>query len=189
MDVHENVVGLGGPSHCAIAEHLPQLSLDDEVRHPGEVSADVVERGCRAEEIAFHIFGFAQQHPCVVYEGVVFVAFEPLLLLVGGASAFALGLFLDGVQRNGFLHLLDGAVVVAAGLGCLFYGVRFGGVNEQALGVVVLVVLGELYLLFVVGFAVVVDVVAGVKCMPKARAGGVFLGAARRSEQQRSRQG
>ena len=185
MDVHKNVVGLGGPSHCAIAEHLPQLSLGDEVRHPGEVSADVVERGCRTEEITFHIFGFAQQHPCVVYEGVVFVAFEPLLLLVGGASAFALGLFLDGVQRNGFLHLLDGAVVVAAGLGGFFNGMRLGWVNEQALGVVVLVVLGELYLLFVVGFAVVVDVVAGVERMPKARAGGVFLGAALAQDQHR----
>ena len=120
-----------------------------------------------------------------MYEWVVFVAFEPLLLLLGGASAFALGFFLDGVQRNGFLHFLDGAVVVAAGLGGFFNGMRFGGVNEQALGVVVLVVLGELYLLFVVGFSVVVDVIAGVERMPKARAGSVLLCAARAQDQHR----
>ena len=74
---------------------------------------------------------------------------------------------------------------VTGGLFGFVVSESLGRMHKETLRIVVLIVLGELYLLFVVGFAVVVDVVAGVERMPKARAGGVFLGAARAQDQHR----
>lgn len=60
-------------------------------------------------------------------EGVVLVALEPLLLFLGGFATFAARFFLYGVQRYGFLHLFDSAVVGASGFVGFFYRVSSAG--------------------------------------------------------------
>ena len=192
VDVHvgKHVVGLGGPAHGAVAQGLPQVALELQLGLPGEVAGDVVKGGTAAQEVALHVLGLGQHVPGVVQKRVVLVALHPLLVLgVVLLAGFLLGLLLDGVQRDGFLHLLDCAVKRAAGLRRLGVLVGFGRVNEQALRVVVLVVvLQQFYLLVVVGHAVVVHVVARVERLPKARAGRVFLGAARAQQHGRNGQ-
>ena len=111
--VGEHIVGLGGPPHSAVAQHFPHLCLCHEVGFPGEMACNVVECGGGAEEIAFHVLGLAHEIPCVVQEWVIFVTFQPLLVLwVVSLAVFALWLLFNGVQRNCFLHFLDCAVEV-----------------------------------------------------------------------------
>ena len=147
-----------------------------------------MERGCRAQEVALHVLSLGHHVPGVVDKRVVFLALEPFLVFwVVALASLALGLLLDGVQRDGLLHLLDGAVKVGAGLGGLGVVVGLGGVNEELGGVVVLiVVLEHLDLFLVVLLAVVIHVVARVHCMPKAAAGSVLLGAASPEERCRN---
>ena len=139
-----------------------------------------MESGGRTQEVAFHVLGLGEPVPGIVQEGVVLVTLEPLLELgVIALACFLFGFLLDGVQGDGLLHLLDGAVEAAAALGRLGIGLRLGGVDEQALRVVVLVVVFKnLYLFVVVGLAVIINIIACGECLPETRAGSVLLGAA-----------
>ena len=180
VNVCQHVVGLGGPSHGAVTQRFPHLGLLHQGGLPLEVARDVTERGSGIQEVAFHIFRLGQQVPAVVHEGVVLLALHPLaVLLVVVLAAFLLGLALDRVQRDGLLHLLDGAVKRAAGLGRLGVAQCLGRMDKHVLRVVVLVVLLHGFdLLVVVGLAMVVHVVACVHGLPESATGGVFLRAA-----------
>ena len=85
------------------------------------------------------------------------------------------------------MHLLDGTVEVGCRLSGLGVVVGLGRVDVELGGVVVLIfVLKLLDLFLIVLVAVVVHVVACVHGMPKARAGSVLLGAARREDRCRN---
>ena len=169
MDVGEHVVGLGDPTQGTVTQGFAHLALLYQVMLPREVAGDVAEGGCGVQEVALHVLGFGHQVPCVVQVGVVLVSGEPFLVFrVTAFTGLAFGLFLDGVQRDGLLHLLDGAVKTAAGLRSLGVGSGFGRMHVQALGVVVLVIVHHLlHLLVVVGLAVEVDVVLGGERVPE----------------------
>ena len=123
VDVCQDVVGLGSPAHGAVTECFPNLRFLHQVGLPREVARNVVEGGRRTQEVAFHVLGLGEHVPRIVQEGVILVALEPLLVLgVIALAGFLLGFLLDGVQGNGLLHLLDGAVKAAAALGRLGVG-------------------------------------------------------------------
>ena len=182
--VGKHVVGLGGPVHSAVTQGLPNLGFEHQVGFPREVSSNVVESGRRAQEVAFHVLRLSHEVPCIVDEWVILLALEPFLVLrVIALARFALGFFLYGVQRDGLLHLLDGAVKVGGGLCGLGIVIGLGGMNKELCRVVVLILVFQLLdLLAIVLLAVVVHIVAGVHRMPKTATGSVLLGAARRED-------
>ena len=95
VDVHQHVVGLGGPVHGAIAQRFPYLRLQHQLGFPLEVACNVVEGCRRAQEVALHVLRLGHEIPGVVDKRVILLALEPFLLL--GTVALALGLALDGV--------------------------------------------------------------------------------------------
>jgi len=106
-----------------------------------------------------------------------------LIFLVVALACLALGFALYRVQRNSLLHLLDGAVKAGAGLSGLRVAIGLGRVNEELCGIVVLIVIFKYFnLLAIVLVAVIVHVISRVHGMPKATAGSVLLGAARRDD-------
>ena len=73
-----------------------------------------MEGGRRCQEIALHVFGFRQHEPRIVDKGVVFLALEIFLVfLVVRLARLFRGLFLDGVEGDGLLHLFYRAVETA----------------------------------------------------------------------------
>ena len=134
VHVGQDVVGLGGPPHGAVAQGLTHLAFLYQVFLPREVARDVAEGGCSIQEVALHVLGLGQHVPGVVQIGVVFIAREPLLILgVASLAALAFGFLLDGVQGDGLLHFLDRTLKAAAGLRRFGVGTRFGRMHVQVL--------------------------------------------------------
>ena len=184
MNVRQHVVGLGGPFHGTVAQRLPNLRFKHEIGLPREVAGNVMESSCRAQEVALHILCLCHEVPGIVDEWVILLTLEPLLIfLVVALACLALGFALYRVQRNSLLHLLDGAVKAGAGLSGLRVAIGLGRVNEELCGIVVLIVIFKYFnLLAIVLVAVIVHVISRVHGMPKATAGSVLLGAARRED-------
>ena len=178
VDFLEYVFGFVEPAQGNVASGLPELGLGYEVGHPGEVTRDVEKGSCGLEELALVILGLAHQSPGVVDEGVVLVALEVVAIFgVAHLSGVALGLLLDGVELDGFLALLDGAVEAARGLRVLGVGIGLGRVHVEEVGEVVLILgLHVFHLLLVVFYPVEIDVVAGRKAVVKAGEGRILLG-------------
>ncbi len=149
--------------------------------------ADVEECRCRPEEVAVVVLASSHHEPRVVQEGVVLVAFHPLLVLwVAALAGFACRFFLDGAYLYCFLGLFDGAGEVARGLCGRFVGLRFDRVHEEQLREVVLIAVLHVPECFVeVRGAVVVNVVAGYELLIAAVGGGVFAGTACRERHRR----
>ena len=55
VDVGQHVVGLGYPSHGAIAQCLAHLAFLNQVGLPSEVAGNVSESGGGVEEVALHV--------------------------------------------------------------------------------------------------------------------------------------
>ena len=181
LDVCEHVVGLGNPPHSAVAAHLPQLRLGHHFGHPLEAAGGVVESGGCRGEVALHVLRLAHHEPGIVQEGIILFAHKPFLVFgVARLARVLLRLLGDAVQLYSLLHLLYCAVETAFRFRGFLYGVGFGRVDEHAACVVVLIVgLHGVELLYVVGLAVVVHVVARVEGLPEARHCSVLLSAAR----------
>ena len=131
-------------------------------------AAHVGKSGSRLVEGAFLELRLTHHHPSFPQERVILLASQPLAVLGRLASALLpLGAGLDGVQLDGFLHLLDGTVVVAlARLAALLVA---HGIEGQLLRVVVLVALLLLQVSVDEGQAtVIVGVVFGSKRLPEA---------------------
>ena len=95
LDACQNHLGLVLPAHRDIAQCLHQFCLGHSGRQPAEMLADVEKCRCRAEEVAVVVLASAHHHPCVVQEGVILLAAQPLLILGCVAAALDLGLLLD----------------------------------------------------------------------------------------------
>ena len=187
MYVCQDVFGLVEPVHRQVGTHLPQLGLVHHFGQPLEVTGNVEERGSGTQEVAVEVLRAAHHQPGVVQEGVeLFAGAEGLVLGRGGAF---LGLLGYGVQLDGLLHLLYGALEVSGGLGHLGVGQCLGRVHQHTPGVVVLVLLLHLLELLIVVFgAVVVHIVAGGELLPATRGGCVLVRGTAYGRQQNSRQ-
>ena len=183
LDGMQGVLGLVIPAKRAVTQGHPEARLGHSGRKPLEMLVDVIESSGGSEEITVHVLGFAHHHPGIVQEGVELVASPESLLL--GRAALLGGLLLDGVQLYGLLHLLDGALEIACRLGLFLVGAGLGGMYQYATRIIVLVLaLHLLELLVVMGFAVVIDVVARSERLPVARHGSILARTASRQNQQ-----
>ena len=138
--VSDHVLGIVQPVHLCVALGQPgpcqpvlQYLRLVQVAHVAEGGGGLVE-GSLLE------LRLAQQHPCFPDERVVLLPAQPLAVLGCLApAALPLGLGFDAVAPDGFLGLLDGAVVLAlAQIAALLVA---HGVEGYLLGVVVLVAL------------------------------------------------
>ena len=151
-------------------------------------SAHVREgRGCIVESSLMELRA-PHQHPCLPQKGVIFAATEPLEVAFGfPARLVPLGPAFDGVQLNGFLTLLDGAVEVAlAKFAALLVA---NGVEGNYFGEVVFVALFLFERTVDIGQgSIIIGVILGVEGMPEARLRRIFLRRASYCQQQQGGQ-
>ena len=112
---------------------------------------------------------------------VVLVTLQIIAIFrVAHLAAVLLRFLLDGMEGDGFLHLLDCAVETHRRMRGFVVGKRLGGMHIDEVGIVVLIfLLHLLQLLLIVLLSVEINVVSGGERLHKTGAGGVFLRAAR----------
>ena len=115
LHVADDVLGIVEPVEFGVA--LGEPGPDQSALHGLCLveACHIAEGGSGLVEVALLELCLTQQHPRLPKEGVILLAPQPLLVLIGlFLAALPFGLGLDAVATDVLLRLLDGTVVMSA---------------------------------------------------------------------------